>query len=411
MTTPEIEGLLRDLAPQALGAVMRGGADFGAAEDAVQEALIAAARQWPEEGVPDSPRGWIIQVASRRLIDWQRRESARRGKEAAAAGWTASDELTAPPADTPPTDADDGLLLLFLCCHPSLPRNQQVALTLRAVGGLSTGDIARAFLIPEATMTRRITRAKRRLVDSGLEFEMPAEAEFADRLAAVLEVLYLIFNEGYTASSGTSLRRADLTVEAIRLARLLHAQAPSEGEVAGLLALMLLTDARGASRIDDSGKLVPLAEQDRTLWDRDEIAEGSAIIESALAEYPIGPYQVQAAIAAVHDEAPSAPETDWLQIVGLYRVLDTIAPSPVVTLNRAVAVGEADGPRAGLAVLDTLADDPRLGHHHRVAAVRAHLLERAGDPTAARAGYLQAAQATASAPERDYLLSRAARLP
>ncbi|WP_436491746.1 RNA polymerase sigma factor [Actinokineospora sp. HUAS TT18] len=396
----DVEGLLRELAPQALGAVLRGGADFGAAEDAVQEALIAAARQWPEEGVPDSPRGWLIRVASRRLIDWQRREAARRGKEAAAVGWVPSDALTSPAADAEVT-GDDGLRLLFLCCHPSLPRTAQVALTLRAVGGLSTGEIARAFLVPEDTMTRRITRAKRKLVESGLTFGTPGS------LSAVLEVLYLIFNEGYTASSGTTLQRADLTGEAIRLTRLLHSQAP-DGEVAGLLALMLLTDARSPARID-GGDLVPLAEQDRALWDRARIAEGTALITAALAEHPIGPYQIQAAIAALHDEAERAEDTDWLQIAALYRVLNRIAPSPVVTLNRAVALGETDGPLAGLAVLDTL-EDPRLANHHRVAAVRAHLLERAGDLESAKKFYEQAAKATASAPERAYLLNRAARL-
>ncbi|CRK59128.1 RNA polymerase sigma-70 factor, ECF subfamily [Alloactinosynnema sp. L-07] len=398
----DVEGLLRQLAPQVLGAVLRGGADFGAAEDAVQEALIAAARQWPVEGVPDSPRGWLIRVASRRLIDWQRREAARRGKEAAAVGWVPSDELTAPAADSVVAETDDGLRLLFLCCHRSLPRTAQVALTLRAVGGLSTREIARAFLVPEDTMARRITRAKRRLVEFGMTFGALGE------LTTVLEVLYLIFNEGYTASAGTTLHRADLTGEAIRLTRLLHSQAPGEGEVAGLLALMLLTDARSAARLN-GGDLVPLAEQDRSLWDRDRIAEGTALISSTLAAHPVGPYQVQAAIAALHDEAARASDTDWLQIAALYRVLNRIAPSPVVTLNRAVALGETDGPLAGLAVLDTL-EDPRLADHHRVAAVRAHLLERAGDLVAAKRFYERAAAATASAPERAYLLGRAARL-
>ncbi|HVK22510.1 MAG TPA: sigma-70 family RNA polymerase sigma factor [Actinokineospora sp.] len=398
----DIEGLLRSLAPQALGAVLRGGADFGAAEDAVQEALLAAAQQWPDEGVPDNPRGWLIRVASRRLIDWQRREAARRGKEAASVGWVPSDALTAPAADAAVVAADDGLRLLFLCCHPSLPRTAQVALTLRAVGGLSTGEIARAFLVPEDTMTRRITRAKRKLVESGLTFGTPGS------LSAVLEVLYLIFNEGYTVSAGTTLQRADLTGEAIRLTRLLHSQAPDEGEVAGLLALMLLTDARSPARLDRDD-LVPLAEQDRSRWDRDRIAEGTALISAALAAHAIGPYQVQAAIAALHDEAARAEDTDWLQIAALYRVLNRIAPSPVVTLNRAVALGETDGPLAGLAVLDTLAD-PRLAGHHRVAAVRAHLLERAGDLVRAKKFYEKAAKATASAPERAYLLGRAARL-
>ena len=404
-----IEGLLRELAPQALGAVLRREpGDFGAAEDAVQEALLAASMQWPVDGVPDNPCGWLVTVAARRLVDWQRRESARRPKEAAAVDWLpAGDQRLARPEVTA---EDDSLILLFLCCHPSLPHSAQVALTLRAVGGLSTAEIARAYLVPEATMARRIGRAKKRIADSGLRFELPGPDSFADRLSAVLEVLYLIFNEGYTASSGTDLHRSELTGEAIRLARQLHRQLPDQGEVAGLLALMLLTDARRRARMDAVGRLVPLAEQDRTLWDLSLITEGSALIEAALKAHPIGPYQLQAAIAAVHDEAHQAADTDWTQIVSLYRMLARIAPSPVVTLNLAVSVGMADGPMAGLAVLDTLDDDPHLAHHHRLAAVRAHLLEMAGDRAAARSCYEQAARTTASVPERTYLLARAARL-
>jgi RNA polymerase sigma factor (sigma-70 family) len=404
-----LEGLLRELAPQALGAILRREpGDFGAAEDAVQEALLAAALRWPEDGVPENPRAWLVTVAARRLVDWQRRESARRPKEAAAVDWLpVGDQRVAGPEITA---ADDSLVLLFLCCHPSLPHSAQVSLTLRAVGGLSTAEIARAYLVPEATMARRIGRAKKRIADTGLRFELPGADSFADRLAAVLEALYLIFNEGYTASSGAELHRAELTGEAIRLARQLHRQLPDEGEVAGLLALMLLTDARRGARVDAGGRLVPLSEQDRTLWDLEQITEGSSLIESALKAHPVGPYQLQAAIAAVHDEAHEAEDTDWTQIVSLYRILDRIAPSPVVTLNMAVSVGMADGPLAGLAVLDTLDDEPHLAHHHRLAAVRAHLLELAGDRVAARTYYEQAARTTASVPERTYLLARAARL-
>jgi RNA polymerase sigma factor (sigma-70 family) len=402
-----VEGLLRELAPQALGAVLRRApGDFGAAEDAVQESLLAASLQWPSEGVPDNPRGWLVTVAMRRLVDWQRRENARRPKEFAA-DWL--------PAWVPGPESfgqtrDDSLALLFLCCHPCLPHSAQVSLTLRAVGGLTTAEIARAYLVPESTMARRITRAKRRIADAGLRFELPSPAEFPARLEAVLEVLYLIFNEGYTASSGPLLHRAELTVEALRLTRMLHARVPAEGEVTGLLALMLLTDARRAARADPHGALVPLAEQDRTLWDSTQIAEGTALIDAALKTYPVGPYQLQAAIAAVHDEAHESEDTDWTQIVSLYRILARIAPSPVVTLNRAVAIGMADGPLAGLALLDELDDDPRLAHHHRLAAVRAHLFEMAGDLISAREHYERAARTTASATERTYLLSRINRL-
>ena len=406
-----VEGLLRELAPRALGAMLRRGhGDFGAAEDAVQEALLAAAQQWPADGVPANPRGWLITVAARRLVDWQRRETARRPKEAAAADWLPTEELCTPGPDSAAEARDDSLALLFLCCHPELPRPAQVALTLRAVGGLTTAEIARAYLVPETTMARRIGRAKKRIADTGLSFALPGPAEFPVRLAAVLEVLYLIFNEGYTASSGPLLHRAELTVEALRLCRQLHAQVPAEGEVAGLLALMLLTDARRAARVDPNGALVPLAEQDRTRWDTGQIAEGIALIDASLRAHPIGPYQLQAAIAALHGEAHEAEDTDWTQIVSLYTILARIAPSPVVTLNRAVAVGMADGAPAGLAVLDGLDDDPRLAHHHRLAAVRAHLLGMAGDHHAARRHYELAARTTASAPERSYLLNRASRL-
>jgi RNA polymerase sigma factor (sigma-70 family) len=405
--SPGLEDLLRTCAPQVLGAVLRRCGDFGAAEDAVQEAPFTASQQWRDDGVPTDPRAWLITVASRRLLDWQRRESARRGKEAAAVDFVPADELLAPAPDSP-AGRDDALMLLFLCCHPSLPRRAQVALTLRAVGGLTTAEIARAFLVPETTMAQRITRAKKRIVETGLKFARPSDAEFPARLATVLEVLYLIFNEGYTATSGTSLHRAELTVEAIRLARQLYDQSPNEGEVAGLLALMLLVDARRPARTDAAGGLVPLQEQDRSRWNAAGIAEGIELVSKALCDGAAGPYQVQAAIAAVHDEAPRAEDTDWPQIVGLYEILEQQAASPVVRLNHAVAVAMVDGPRAGLTMLNALDGEPRLALNHRLAAVRAHLLELNGDVDAARLNYERAARATHSAPERDYLLGRAA---
>jgi RNA polymerase sigma factor (sigma-70 family) len=407
-STPEVEGLLRELAPQALAALVRRYGDFGTAEDAVQEALLAAALRWPEEGVPERPRGWLIAVAANKLVDWRRRESARRGKEAAAAGFVPAEALQVTHDDEPP-DRDDSLALLFLCCHPALARAAQVALTLRAVGGLTTAEIAAAYLVPEATMAQRIVRAKQRIRSTGIPFAMPAPDQRAARLSAVLKVLYLIFNEGYTASSGPVLQRTELTGEAIRLARQLHRLLPDEGEVAGLLALMLLTEARRDSRTRD-GALVPLLEQDRSRWDPALIAEGTGLVEAALRTAPVGPYQIQAAIAALHVEAGAAADTDWPQILALYQVLDRIAPSPVVTLNRAVAAAMVHGPAAGLALLEDLADEPRLAAGHRLSAVRAHLLEMAGRHAEARDGYRQAAGTTTSLPERSYLLSRANRL-
>ena len=410
-TRVEVEGLLREVAPQALAALVRRYGDFGTAEDAVQEALLAAALQWPAEGVPDSPRGWLIAVAARRLIDWRRRESARRDKEAAAVDFVPAQSATLPgPGDEPVPDHDDTLALLFLCCHPALAWPAQVALTLRAVGGLTTAEIAAAFLVPEATMAQRIVRAKQRIRSTGIPFAMPAREEFPARLASVLRVLYLIFNEGYATTSGPALARADLTGEAIRLARELHRLRPAEGEVAGLLALMLLTEARREGRTRD-GALVPLLEQDRGTWDRALIAEGSALVTAALRTAPVGPYQIQAAIAALHAEAKRADDTDWRQILALYNVLDALDPNPVVALNRAVATAMVHGPGAGLAVLDGLAGEPRLAGGHRLAAVRAHLLELAGRPDEARAQYHRAAAATTSLPERQYLLARANRLP
>lgn len=389
-----IEGLLRACAPRALAAVARRYGDFDAAEDAVQEALLAAARQWPAEGVPENPTAWLIRVASRRHIEALRSEQARRRREAI------------PPDPPPEVRGDDELTLLLLCCHPALTPAAQVALTLRAAGGLTTAEIARALLVPEPTAGQRISRAKQRIRDAGARFTMPPDEELGTRLTGVRQVLYLIFNEGSTASSGSALHRVELSAEAIRLTRQLRARLPEDGEVAGLLALMLLTDARRPARTRPDGALVPLAAQNRSLWDAAAIAEGVAIITDALARYPVGPFQVQAAIAAIHDEARSAADTDWPQILALYRLLEAIAPGPMVTLNRIVALAEVDGPTAGLAALATV----DLAGLHRVAAVRAHLLERSGAVAEARAEYQRAAKLTLSLPERRYLESRAARL-
>jgi RNA polymerase sigma factor (sigma-70 family) len=376
---------------------------FEACEDAVQEALLAASQQWPAKGVPDNPRSWLVTVARRRLVDEWRSEGARRRREENAAA------LDLPVKGT--TSAhDDTLTLLFLCCHPALSVPSQLALTLRAVGGLTTAEIASAFLVPEATMAQRISRAKERIRSTGARFDLPPEPERAERLRVVLHVLYLVFNEGYFTSSGAELQRADLTAEAIRLARLLHQLMPGEGEVVGLLALMLLTDARRAARTEPDGSIVPLAEQNRALWNRAHIEEGVALLDRTLGTVATGSYQLQAAIAAVHDEAPSADETDWPQILALYEVLERVSPGPVVTLNRAVAVAMVNGPRAGLALLGTLDADERMAHNHRLEAVRGHLLERAGDPVAARESYLKAARMTASLPEQRYLTLQAARL-
>jgi len=400
---PPIEDLLRELAPQVLGALVRRHGQFDTCEDAVQEALLAASQQWPEKGVPDNPRSWLVTVANRRLVDEWRSDSARRRREENVATL----EL---PAPRQAAAYDDSLTLLFLCCHPSLSTPSQLALTLRAVGGLTTAEIAHAFLVPEATMAQRISRAKERIRSAGARFELPPEADRAVRLLVVMHVLYLIFNEGYMTSSGPTLHRADLTTEAIRLTRMLLRLTLREGEVAGLLALMLLTDARRAARTTADGSIVPLAEQQRSLWNSAQIEEGVALLTRTLGTAPIGPYQLQAAIAAVHDEAPSADETDWPQILALYEVLERVSPGPVVTLNRAVAVAMVYGPRAGLALLGTLDSDERMAHNHRLEAVRAHLLELAGDPMGAREAYLRAARMTASLPEQRHLKLRAARL-
>ena len=407
---PDAEDLLRRLAPQVLGALVRRYGHFDACEDVVQEALLAASLQWPEHGLPDDPRAWLITVASRRLTDQLRSELARRRREETVVAHTPSDELVAPPPEDEPADGDDALTLLFLCCHPALSSASQVALTLRAVGGLTTAEIAQAFLVPEATMAQRISRAKESIKASGIPFRQPAEPEREDRLRVVLHVLYLIFNEGYTATAGRDLQRVELTREAIRLVREVKRLLPEQGEVAGLLALMLLTDARRPARTRPDGALVPLAEQDRALWNRDLIAEGVALITRTLEQSSIGPYQVQAAIAAVHDEAERAEDTDWPQILALYELLDRLSPNPMVTLNRAVAVAMVHGPQAGLDLLETLDADKRVGTHHRLDAVRAHLLEMTGDRAAARSAYLSAARRTTSLPERRYLEARADQL-
>jgi RNA polymerase sigma factor (sigma-70 family) len=407
----EVEDLLRGLAPQVLGALVRRYGRFDACEDAVQEALLAAAVQWPAEGVPEGPRGWLITVASRRLIDQWRGDEARRRREVTAAALVPADRSVASgPGDEHPPDQDDTLTLLFLCCHPALSPASQVALTLRAVGGLTTAQIARAFLVPEATMAQRISRAKQRIKATGIPFRLPPEQERADRLGAVLHVLYLIFNEGYTTTSGPELRRGELTGEAIRLTRAVHRLLPDDGELAGLLALMVLTDARGPARTRPDGTLVPLAEQDRGRWNREAIEEGVALITETLSWAPVGPYQLQAAIAAVHAEAARAEDTDWPQILALYGVLERISPNPMVTLNRAVAVAMVRGPQAGLELLDTLEPNGQMAGHHRLDAVRAHLLEMAGDHAAARSCYRTAARRTTSLPEQRYLEARAARL-
>jgi RNA polymerase sigma factor (sigma-70 family) len=437
----QTEELLRLLAPRVLGLLIRRHGQFDACEDAVQEALLAAAVQWPEQGRPDNPQAWLFTVASRRLTDQWRSDAARRQREANAASLAPTDTAFAPaPDDVQPHDQDDTLTLLFLCCHPALSAASQVALTLRAVGGLTTAQVARAFLVPEATIAQRISRAKQRIKATGIPFGPPPEAERPDRLRVVLHVLYLIFNEGYTnltapspgvgpgsdpaapdavsasepvsepTAEPTAALGSGLTAEAVRLTREVHRLLPEDGEVTGLLALMLLTDARRAARSRLDGTLVPLAEQDRELWDRTAIREGTELITRALTDSPVGPYQLQAAIAALHAEAARAEDTDWPQILALYQLLERVSPGPVITLNHAVAIAMVHGPQAGLAHLKPLDDDDRMATHHRLDAVRAHLLEMAGDHAAAHASYLSAAGRATSIPERRYLEARAARL-
>ncbi|MDH6131971.1 RNA polymerase sigma factor (sigma-70 family) [Kitasatospora sp. MAA4] len=406
-----VDLLLRRLAPQVVGVLTRRYGDFHDAEDAVQEALLAATLQWPAEGVPEHPRGWLIQVAGRRLIEQVRSEQARRRREDLVARRVPDDRQSAPAADSEDAAGrDDTLPLLFLCCHPVLSPTSAVALTLRSVAGLTTAEIAHAFLVPEATMGQRISRAKQRIRAAGATFRMPEREEWPTRLASVLQVLYLIFNEGYTTSAGPALLRVELSREAIRLTRAVHALLPEDSEVAGLLALMLLNDARRAARTGPDGELIPLDRQDRGRWDGTAVAEGVALITEALPRGPVGPYQVQAAISACHDEARTAAETDWPQILALYGVLERIAPGPVVTLNRAVATAMVHGPERGLALLASVDSDPRLAGHHRLYVARAHLLEMAGDRAGAVENYRAAAERTASLPERHYLTLRAARL-
>ena len=417
MTTPVVasrpldtssEHLLRDLAPQVLGAIIRRFRDFADAEDAFQEALLAAAIQWPREGLPDNPRAWLIQVASRRITDHLRSELARRRRETAA--FVELENLAAS-ADKPiEPDQDDTLILLFMCCHPALTSSSAIALTLRAVGGLTTAEIANAFLVPEATMAQRISRAKQSIKASGVPFSLPTNSEKAQRLRAVLHVLYLIFNEGYTSSAGPHLQRTELSAEAIRLTRAVHKLLPDDAEVAGLLALMLLTDARRVARTGPDGELIPLTKQDRARWDASEIAEGVALLTAALSKGSVGAYQLQAAIAAVHDEAPRAEDTDWPQILALYDLLKRMSDNPMVMLNHAIATAMVHGPSVGLELLDALDADGRLAGHHRMDAVRAHLLELAGDQAGAIEHYQAAAARTTSLPERNYLITQAARL-
>ena len=410
MTSGGIEDVWRSAAPHVLAALVRRYGDFDTAEDAVQEALLAAARQWPAEGMPDDPKAWLVTVASRRLVDQWRADRSRADREMRVALRTPGDGLQVPGADADPSvaDRDDSLTVLLLCCHPALTRASQVALTLRAVAGLSTAQVARGFLVPEATMAQRISRAKARLRQVGAPFAVPPQEQLPDRVAAVAQVLYLVFTEGHTATTGSGLSDVSLAQEAVRLARRLHRHLPDDGEVSGLLALMLLTEARRPARTRDDGSLVPLAEQDRTRWDRGLVAEGVALVEAALPSGPVGPYQLQAAIAAVHAEAAHAEGTDWVQIETLYRMLHALTPGPVVALNHAVAVAMTDGPSRALAMVDPLLTDPQLRRHHRLHAVHAHLLEMAGHPDEACAEYAMAARLATSIPEQHYLNAKAA---
>ncbi len=380
---------------------MRRYGDFADCEDAVQEALIVAATDWPADGLPDNPLGWLIRVASRRLVNLHRGDAARRRREELTASWSRS------PAEPAP-ERDDTLIVMLMCCHPSLTPASAIPLTLRAVGGLTTREIAAAFLVSEPTMAQRISRAKATIKASGEPFALPPPEQLPDRLRSVLRVLYLLFNEGYTTSSGPDLARTDLSGEAIRLARIMRAAVPGDAEVTGLLALMLLTEARRPARSGPGGELIPLAEQDRTRWDAALIAEGVSLITAVLGGGHAGEYQLQAAIAAIHDQAPSHAATDWARILVLYELLETMTANPMVTLNRAVATAMVDGATAGLAVVDGLRG--RLADHHRLHAVRAHLLELAGDAATAADEFSAAAARTGNLRERHYLATQAARL-
>jgi RNA polymerase sigma factor (sigma-70 family) len=402
---PEVEGLLRELAPQVLGALVRRHGQFDACEDATQEALLAAAQQWPADGLPEHPRGWLIAVATRRLIDEIRADSSRRAREEAV---LEPEAIQAGPGEEHAPAHDDSLALLQLCCHPSLTPESQIALTLRAVGGLTTAEIASAFLVPESTMGQRISRAKQTIKSAGAGFEPPPAEDRAARLRAVGHVLYLVFNEGYVSTSGDHLQRVELAAEAIRITRMLHAVLPDDDETTGLLALMLLTHARRRARTGPDGVLVPLADQDRSRWDRRAIEEGVGLVERTLAAGEVGPFQLQAAIAAVHAEAADAAATDWAQILALYTLLVRIAPNPVFSLNRAVAIAMSRGAKEGLDALAEIETEPQLAGHHRVEAVRAHMLELAGEREGALDAYRAAARLTNSLPERRYLEARAA---
>jgi RNA polymerase sigma factor (sigma-70 family) len=404
------EPLLRELAPQVLGVLARRHRDFSAAEDAVQEALLSAALQWPEQGVPDNPRAWLIHVATRRITDQQRAEIARRRRETSVLESEQVEQVVPALDEDQRVEQEDTMILLFMCCHPALTRPSAIALTLRAVGGLTTAEIARAFMVPEATMAQRISRAKQSIKSSGLHFSMPSESDRQTRLRAVLHVLYLIYNEGYASSGGASLQRVDLSSEATRLARALYTLVPSDGEVAGLLALMLLTDARRLARTGPLGELIPLDEQDRSRWDRTMIREGVALVSQALTGGALGAYQLQAAIAAVHDEAERVEDTDWPQILALYGVLKSMSDNPMVTLNHAIAAAMVHGAAHGLNLLRVLDHDSRLADHHRLHAVRGHLFEMLHDRESARLHYRAAASRTTSTPERNYLIAKIARL-
>jgi RNA polymerase sigma factor (sigma-70 family) len=407
---PDAEDLLRDLVPQVLGALMRRHGALDLCEDAVQEALLDAATAWPAQGIPGNPRAWLITVATRRLIDLVRAEQSRRGREERFVFGAPPAELMRIPGEDAAMDRDDSLVLLLMCCHPALTAPSQIALTLRAVGGLTTAQIAAAFFVPESTMAQRISRAKQRIRDEGATFALPPRGELGARLAAVMHVLYLIFNEGYTAAPAPGGEPVRLTAEAIRLTRQLHRLLPDDGEIAGLLALMLLTEARRPARLTADGDLVDLADQDRARWDHELIGEGVDLITGALADGPVGAYQLQAAIAAVHDEAERAEDTDWPQILALYLMLDRVAPNPMATLSMAVALAMVRGPRAGLEMVDTLGNDPGVAGHHRRYAVRGHLMEMAGDPAAARQAFEGALRRTTSAAEKRYLRNRISRL-
>ena len=407
----ELDRLLRTESGRIVGALMRRFGDLDLAEDCYQDACLAAWEHWADDGVPDNPGGWLMAAARNRAVDRVRREARRLGKETESSGLRPGELLAvAGPEDLPGPLDDDELQLLLLCCHPALAPEAQVALTLRTVGGLTTPEIARAFLLPLPTMAQRLARAKRKIALAGIPFRLPADDELADRLAAVREVVYLVFSEGYAATGTDSVVRPDLSTEAIRLGRLLAALIPDDAETTALLALMLLHDARRPARVGAGGELIPLEEQDRSSWDARQIDEGLGLVDAALVTGPVGPYQVQAAVAALHAQAASAAETDWPQILGLYRLLETLAPGPVVTLNWLVALAMVEGPGAALVELDRLSAAGVLSPlpEHRGPAVRAHLLERAGRHEEAAVEYRRAAAAADTEPERAYLCRRLA---